>query len=341
MTPPTDRDALLAAADLLVSDGRPIDAVELLAEANRGCADAELEVRLRDLRHEAALSLVGIAGPTHWPPHYPDPWPDLRDELPEITPDQFTTNLLGGSVLHHGCLLIRGLISADDAGRAVELIQTARRQIESPDLGTSADHAFYHPYDSGRPGDTGLRRRGVENGALWLADSPAITAHVLDLLHDAGVVAAVAGHLGVPPVFSLQKSTLRAMAPAHRFTTWHQDGAFLEPSVRTMNVWIALSRCGGDHAAPGMEVMAGRVEKILPTDDDFGLDAIRGEAMQELATGMTVVSPEFEPGDALLFDERFVHRSDLRAGLSETRYAVECWLFSPSHTTSTYVPFLV
>lgn len=48
--------------------------------------------------------------------------------------------------------------------------------------------------------------------------------------------------------FSLQKSTLRRSAPVHNFSAWHQDGSFLGPTTRAMNVWVALTACGG---APG------------------------------------------------------------------------------------------
>ncbi len=60
-----------------------------------------------------------------------------------------------------------------------------------------------------------------------------------------------------------------------------------------------------------------------------------------MAEQTPTVRPRFEPGDALVFDEHLVHRTSLEPGLTEDRYALECWLFAPSHTSASYTPFLV
>jgi hypothetical protein len=53
------------------------------------------------------------------------------------------------------------------------------------------------------------------------------------------------------------------------------------------------------------------------------------------------VRPEFEPGDGLMFDEHFLHQTYLHEHMTEARYALECWLFAPSHRSPDYLPFLV
>jgi hypothetical protein len=85
-----------------------------------------------------------------------------------------------------------------------------------------------------------------------MADSPANAALVLDLLVARGVIGAVATHLGERPCFSLQKSTLRHLRAIPGFGGWHQDGAFLGDDVRTMNVWTALTPCGGIRLREGL-----------------------------------------------------------------------------------------
>jgi hypothetical protein len=52
--------------------------------------------------------------------------------------------------------------------------------------------------------------------------------------------------------------------------------------------------------------------------------------VESLAGDRPVCRPRFGPGDALLFDQFFVHRSDVRRHLPGTRYAVESWFFAPS-----------
>jgi hypothetical protein len=51
--------------------------------------------------------------------------------------------------------------------------------------------------------------------------------------------------------------------------------------------------------------------------------------------------PHFEPGDALLFDELFVHCTGMRTGLTGQREALETWLFTPSTFPPDYVPLMV
>ena len=60
-----------------------------------------------------------------------------------------------------------------------------------------------------------------------------------------------------------------------------------------------------------------------------------------MAADTPTICPEFAPGDALLFDERFLHRTHLSAEMTEDRYALECWFFAPSHPSSGYLSFLV
>ena len=52
-------------------------------------------------------------------------------------------------------------------------------------------------------------------------------------------------------------------------------------------------------------------------------------------------TPAFAPGDAILFDERFVHRSSAGRTFTADRYAVESWFFAPSRFPERYVPILV
>ena len=41
-------------------------------------------------------------------------------------------------------------------------------------------------------------------------------------------------------------------------------------------------------------------------------------------------SPEFSPGDALLFDHLFLHRTGVAPGMTRERWAIETWFFAPS-----------
>jgi hypothetical protein len=108
-----------------------------------------------------------------------------------------------------------------------------------------------------------------------------------------------------------------------------------------MNVWVALSPCGGDRPTPGLELVPRRFDDILSTDGGVVAHSVDPAVIERVAGDTPPVRPEFEPGDGLLFDERFLHRTYLPPDMTEARFALECWLFAPSHRPSEYLPFLV
>jgi hypothetical protein len=329
-----------AEVDRLVAEGRLVDAVDALAGAYRSSGDPADAIRLVDLRHEASLATEPGPGRSPWPPAYGDPFPDVSGRLPETDAVDLTSDVLGGAVAHHGALAVRGLFDDDLVARSLEIIQTAQRARDELRPGGSGTE-WFRPFPTDDQRDRVLRKMIAETGGTWLADSPAATAHFLDALTAAGVVDLVAEHLGERPCFSLQKSTMRRSEPEEQLTGWHQDGSFLDPDVRTMNVWVALTRCGGDHPAPGLEVIPRRIAEILPTAGMWSPYAVSYDLVDELAAETPVVRPAFAPGDALIFDERFLHRTFLDGSMTEVRYALECWLFAPSHRSTNYLPLVV
>ncbi len=283
-------------------------------------------------------TLRAAPGRAPWPPVYADPFPDVVGVLPEIDASALSAEFLGGAVAHHGGLVMRGIFNSDEVARAVAGIHRAEAQAERPSTEPDAD-AWYRPYTHGE--GTQTRAMVRKRGGIWLADSPTNTAAMLDLLGANGVIGAVADHLGERPLFSLQKSTLRHSLPINNFTGWHQDGSFLSADVRTMNVWIALSACGGDRPTPGLEVVPKRMDGILPTEGGFVSISVTPSLIDEIVADTPAYRPLFEPGDGLMFDERFLHRTYLHDKMTEDRYTLECWLFAPSHASDDYLPFVV
>lgn len=327
-----------AEAEALVAAGKLVEAVDVLAAHNRRHPDPDLELRLIDLRHRAGASMrtERAAGP--WPPEYADPFPEVVGQIPEVAAGELSTEVLGGAVVHHGALLVRGAFGDEQVQRLVEAIETTHQNLpEEPDADL-APSAWYRPFPTTLDNHV-LRRMVARQGGTWLGDSPASTEIVLGELQDAGITGAIAGHLGERPVFSLQKSTLRRSLPSYNLVAWHQDGSFFDPDVRTMNVWVALSPCGGDYPSPGLEVLPARLD-VLPVDGLMTKHSVSYDLVAELAETTPLVIPRFEPGDALLFDEHLLHRTHLTEAMSEIRYALECWFFAPSNITSDYLPLL-
>jgi hypothetical protein len=326
-------------AERLVAAGRLPDAVDRLAAACRASADPALAIRLVDLRQEAAHSYVPGPGRSPWPPACGDSFPHLSGGLPEIGIRGLTSDVLGGAVAHHGALIVRGTFDDSRVRRSVDVIDNAQAAggNGSDECG---DSGWYRPFPTDVRKHEVLRAKAADAGGTWLADSPMSAAQVLDDLASAGVMDAISGHLGERPFFSLQKSVMRRIEAKDGIATWHQDGSFLDADVRTMNVWIALSRCGGDYPSPGLEVIPRRLDDILPVQERPTPFAVPVEVIGEIASETPAIRPEFAPGDAILFDERFLHRTYFGPFMSEPRYALECWFFAPSHPASGYVPFL-
>jgi hypothetical protein len=328
-------------AERLVDDGRLAEAVDVLAASDPTGRDPVIETRVLELRHEAVVAMGASPGRSPWPPVDDDPFPDVSGCLPEVDASRLDARTLGGAVAHHGALVVRNMIGSDDARRVIDGMHRAEAARDRGADGTPAGDSsvWYSRFPS--PDETGRRTMVERRGGIWLADSPANTALVLGLLRSSGTIDAVTGHLGERPCFSLEKSTLRRLAPVFTFTGWHQDGAFLGPEVRTMNVWIALSPCGGDRPTPGLELVPKRLHEVLSTEGGIGPISIAPALLQEVAADAPPVRPEFEPGDGLMFDERFLHRTYLHEHMTEPRYAIECWLFAPSHRSPDYLPVLV
>jgi hypothetical protein len=334
--------SILEEAEELSRAGRPVDAIDRLVAASREHRDPTIEIRLLRFREEAARAVEPEAGRSPWPPVYEDPFPDVVGRVPEIELAELRADVMGGAVAHHGALIVRNLLEPGHAQHVIEGIHRAKQQRDrndDPPAGDDERTSWYVQYPLG-PG-INMRPRVEQFGGIWLADSPANTAFVLDVYAKRGVIPVVAEHFGERPCFSLQKSALRQLAPVFGPTGWHQDGAFLGADVRSMNVWTALSACGGDRPTPGLEIVPKRMAGLLPSDSGIVRNSVASTLIDQTIAETPSVRPEFEPGDGILFDERLLHRTYLPEHMTRDRYALECWLFAPSHPSPEYLPFLV
>ncbi len=327
--------------DELDRSGDVLEALAAAVEENRANPSAELERLLVELRHRAARAYQSSPR-SPWPMEFEDPFPDVgKDQVPEIAASELTAELLGAAVAHHGSLIVRSLFDPEQVARTRRTIDDVVHAATGDD--DAAEPGLYEPTVGMRGKAAVLRSWVIGRGGVWLGDSPHALAQVLDDLEDAGVTAVVADHFGERPVISLEKSTLRKVQPEYQFTAWHQDGSFLGEGARAMNVWIALTECGGDRPAPGLEIVTGRVPMLFPLDGESGNASIDGMEVHLFAkyNDLAVTQPEFDPGDALLFDELMAHRTYYSEGMTEARSALECWFFAPSNPAETYDFLLV
>jgi hypothetical protein len=162
---------------------------------------------------------------------------------------------------------------------------------------------------------------------------------LLELVDETGIGDLVAAHLGERPALSANKCTLRRV-PVDSNTNWHQDGAFLGEEIRTLNLWLALSHCGVD--APGLDIVPRRIDHVLETGTDGAIFdwSVSPNIVDDIAADAPVVRPEFGPGDALLFDQLFLHRTAVSPTMTRERHAIETWFFAPSTYPDGQIPIV-
>ena len=84
----------------------------------------------------------------------------------------------------------------------------------------------------------------------------------------------------------------------------------------------------------GIALLPRRFEHVL----EFGIRGANVEwvvgpdLVRELAEETPVVTPHFDPGDALFFDQFSLHRSGHVPGKRRNRYALESWFYGRSNT---------
>jgi hypothetical protein len=308
--------------------------IERLTQQNRAAPDRDTERRLLRLRHIAGRRALD-APPAA--PRHPEPaaLPDT-DGLPEFAPADVTPELLRAAILRDGCALVRGLVDRDAALAFAARIDRAFAERDSDDPAPGYYEEFApHP----RFGAIAERPWIKEGGGVLAADSPLLSFEMLELFRSAGVPELVEGYLGEPPLWTVQKTTLRKAEPTVP-GAWHQDGAFMGP-VRTLNLWLSLSRCGDE--SPGLDIVPRRLDGIVETGTDEAMLSyqVSQRVAEEAAGDKPIVRPVFEPGDALFFDELFLHQTGSDPAMPNPRFAIENWFFGASGFPAEWSPLAV
>lgn len=311
------------------------------APAPRGESSAEptsLE-RYRELvrwRHDEFRNIEGPPGRASWPPTLADPFPGT-DTLAEIPASELGLEVVAGSILHHGCVMVRNLLPPSTVARLVHLIENAFEEQErwrqlaeaSPGHPSRPASKWFEPFTpDDRDLDSRLKigRMIREYNRVSLADSPAGMYEVCEALERAGVRGLAADYFREPPAMTIDKSSMRRVGYLERVLGFHQEASvFRSPDSRCLNFWVSLSDCGED--APGLEVLPRRIDEVIEGPGaGYGLPP---GIVESLGRGETVV-PVFAPGDALVFDDRLIHRTAMTEKMTNVRYSLENWFFAPS-----------
>jgi hypothetical protein len=314
--------------------------IEELTERNRADPSRDTERRLLKLRHVAGIHV------------YDTDWGDTDfaspdtgrlpggPELPEFAPADLSAELLRAGILRDGCVLVRGLVDRDAALHLAQQIDRAFAVRAQNGGGRRSNKGYYEKFEpDDRYGEVSGRDWIEQGGGLLAADSPLISFEMMELFRGAGLPELVGRYLGEPPLISVHKTTLRKAEPDVG-GGWHQDGAFMG-EVRSLNLWLSLSRCGDE--APGLDIVPRRLDGLVNTQtDEAMLDFQASQRTAEEAAGdKSILRPIFEPGDALFFDELFLHKTAAESTMPNPRYAIENWFFAGTGFPAEYAPLAV
>jgi hypothetical protein len=323
----TPRDAGLALRESLQS-------IDRLSAENRVERSWERERALLQLRVRA-YELHRQSGPGVWPAPVRDLFPESSGLL-EISAAELTPEVLNSGITHHGGIVVRQLFTEPLLEPLIAGIDRAFASADgwfSSGGDPSSTTEWYEPLSAdGTKAGPGPRVFAYRGGALWAADSPRLFFDLTEALYELGVVELVGQHFGERPAISPFKTALRRVPPDAP-TGWHQDGSFLGSDIRTVNLWAAFSGCGID--SPGLEIVPRRFDGLL---DSFDMD---DELVAGLLQETPPLLPVFEAGDAMFFDQLFLHRTGLRPAMTRPRYGIESWFFAPSSYPENSIPLLL
>lgn len=314
--------------------------IERLTEANRRRHSLVRDSTLLRIRNAAGIRRLESAGPD---PRYPEPAFAALPEgkgAPEVSPGDMTPEVLRAAILRDGCLLVRGLVPQAEAVRFARQIDRSFGERERYDAQARYDPCFYEPFAPDPRVGVDPGRHWIKSGGGVLAvDAPRLCCEMFEMFSRVGLPDLVARYLGEPTLIAVHKSTLRKAEPSVA-GAWHQDGKFMG-DVRALNLWLSLSRCGDE--APGLDLVPRRIDHHVTTQtDEAWLDhAVSQRVAEEVAGDRPILRPIFEPGDALLFDELFLHKTGSDPAMPKPRFAIENWFFGASSFPVDYAPLAV
>jgi hypothetical protein len=334
--------AAVARADMLVAEGHLLEAIETLHEANRLAPDPDVEVQLATLRHQAFALIEPASRFTSWPP--PTELPDSAPAtIPVISPGDLTAERVRRAILTHGCVRVPNLLANEQAAQFVHDIE------HTIQVRTENEHrplVLQPPWFAALPlppeqAELLFRPWIARGGGLLACDSPRLLEQIFTIYEDLGLRDLLTEYLGERPILSANKCTLRRAGSTN--ASWHQDGAFLGTDLRVLNVWISLSDCGGDRDdAPSMDVVPRRLDHVVETGTGGAIFdwAVGDDVVESLSVDHPVIRTSFNAGDALLFDEFFLHRTAVGDHFTRDRYAIESWFFAATGYPAGQIPLV-
>ncbi|MCV6597013.1 MAG: hypothetical protein OIF40_08030 [Mangrovicoccus sp.] len=320
----------------------------------RGSGQIGDMVRLRDLRVQSGKLLdEGKAGSQAWRPQRETP-PDLftpgPGELPEVDLRDLSDATLRSAMHHHGALIIRNLFSpqvAEAFRLGIDKVRdAAAAHVAADEAGDAMERStiskgYFMPLGSAS-GKTRVKAHSFlgKSGAIETFLSPIVSQQLLDRFEILGLRRLLQNYFGDEPCVSYQKSVLRRAEPLEFPSEWHQDGAFMNQGIQSLNLWVSLTDCGAGTESPGMDLVPQRLEEIIPPGTNGAVFnwSISGKTVAEKFGDVQIARPYFAAGDGVFFDHFNLHATSSDPSFTQPRYAIESWFFSKSRCAVNQVP---
>ena len=268
--------------------------------------------------------------------------------VPEIHADDFCNETLLSAMASRGCLIVRGFFDPAIADIYVPIIDELLDSVylaSKDDEETPLQQSLNNPPEALSTlltqqvwsNSRGFHRR---SGSVMCVESAGICEQLLEFFGSRGLKEIIGNYLGEQPCLSALKWVLRRSLLPVNPAGWHQDGAFMGADINSINMWIALSPCGGDSGAPGLDILPVRLQEIVGAGDDDAVFkwSVGNDAVNRNFGPNAIVSPEFAVGDALFFDHFLLHRTQYRENFPRQRYAIENWFFGARNFPKNQVP---
>jgi ectoine hydroxylase-related dioxygenase (phytanoyl-CoA dioxygenase family) len=265
---------------------------------------------------------------------------------PEVTAQELTVEFMRTAMAEHGALIVRNMFSQTETDTLIEAIDRVLAACASPrEVRIKLASTYFNPPDnlvSIMPNKVEelahLRMFNSTAGAAMCVEAPSVAEALLELYDAHGLKQLIGEYFGESPCLSVKKWVLRRNTPTRDEAGWHQDGAFMGTNINSINMWVPLTKCGGETGAPGMDVVPQRLYKIASAEGATFDWSVSDAHVRSGAFNGPPVAPVFNAGDAFFFDHFYLHRTQSRTDFTQLRYAVESWFFGASTFPKEQIP---
>lgn len=314
-----------------------------LTKENALLRSTEKELLLARQRLDVGQVEGTKATPESWRPLLKTPFSCALDQIPEIEANAVSVDTIGNGIHHHGAVIVRNFFSTELAASYREQMDAAFIEQDQYDEAPEKRRDWFNPPEELLNHPFCQSRGMVRNtGSMWALNSPRLMFNLLQEYDRLGLKEICHSYFGETPMLSVKKWVLRKIRPLGQPSDWHQDGAFMGADVKSINLWVALSECGGTTDTPGLDIKPGRINRIVDTGTDGAAFqwSVGEQAADEAFASAHTVTPHFNEGDAIFFDHFNLHRTAFDTDHQSTRYAIECWFLGLSNYPERQIPLV-